>query len=104
MRSYKSHFKPCFNYIGEEFQKAEQSGKYVIDRLIMGKNDFEKLRQVDLNHTVGECMDVDNDGAWLWGAKISTLGVCGLIVYMGKHVDDKSAGKSVIIDDEMVLK
>lgn len=103
MRSYKSHFKPCFNYIGEEFKKAEQNGKYVIDRLIMGNDDFEKLRQVDLNE-VGERMYVDNDGAWLWGAKISTLGVCGLMVYMGKHVDDKTAGKSVIIDDEMVLK
>jgi hypothetical protein len=81
MRSYKSHFKPCFDYIGEEFKNAEQNGKYVIDRIIMGKDDFELLKSMDSSI-------IDNET--LWGAKVSTLGVGGLIVYMGKVADESA--------------
>jgi hypothetical protein len=78
MRSYKSHFKPCFDYISDEFKNAEENGKYVIDKIIMGQEDFEDLKRIDKNNI---------DGEFLWGAKVSTLGVCGLIVYLGKSAE-----------------
>jgi hypothetical protein len=88
IRSHKSHFAADFDDIGRHFDAARDGGRYVIDRIVMGSGDFERLKSVDSG-----IMDLDGDGsATLWGARINPLGADGLLVFLGKANEEVLSG------------